>query len=292
MSSQTRPAFLPTGLRMPVLVTLTAALLSGCAHSGPSGGSTDAAQTIDPGYQLSPETQGQGRVAQADLSAPTRTAARIAMAEGNVAGAVVHLSKVYDENPRDRTVAYDLARHMRYVGALSEAEQVLKNHLAVHSGDSLFRLELAKVMIAAGRPAEAVETLTALDAERPEDPAVLQALGVAHDRAGDHVAAQQAYDAAMALDRPSAALLNNAAMSHLLSGDVDKAEALLRQAAIAHGAGPQVRQNLAMVLALKGQEAEARQVARQSGAGPNAEDALAFYAELGARDDVWSRLSN
>ncbi|MCI4662147.1 MAG: hypothetical protein MRY63_10055 [Neomegalonema sp.] len=249
--------------------------------------------SIDPTYAISPERSAQA-TSDPQTARFTAEAAQIAMREGKVGGAAVHLSKLYDQNPRDKQITYDYARHLRYSGFLSVAKQVLGNGLAIHPQDPLLLLELAKVHIAAGEPSEALMRLQVISASRGKespgkDPSVLQTKGVALDRMGRHAEAQEAYHSAMTLDRPSASLLNNLGMSYLLSGDSEKAEEVLRQATVAHGAGPQVQQNLAMAMTLNGKEAEAESIARSATPAGLGQQALDYARGLIRRDHAWTR---
>ena len=282
------------------LVVLTATtMLAGCVTTGAEKGTLAETQvatsnvTIDPSYTLPPElTEGPvSPTPEAELRY-VRSAAKIAMESGQVAGAAVHLSRLYDESPRDKRVIYDYARHLRYVNALNEAQLVLNDGLALYPDDPLLRLESAKTAIALANPDEALVTLKALRQTHPNDPSILQMVGVAHDRKGEHDVAMQAYEAAMAIGRPTAPLLNNAAMSRLMAGDLDRAEALLRDALAAPGASPQVRQNLALTLTLKGDEEAARQVSAQALPEPLAEKAVAAYSAIARAAHPWQRLAD
>lgn len=285
--------------RRAAVVLVAAATLSGCVTTG-AGHSTltpvdssRSAITIDPSYQLAPE-QTAGPIdptPEADLRY-VREAAKIAMDRGAIAGAAVHLSRLYDESPRDRRVIYDYARHLRYIGALNEAGLVLNDGLAIYPDDPLLRLESAKASIAEGDAEAAVITLTALRADHPRDPSVLKTLGVAFDRLGDHMAATEAYEAAMAVGRPTAPLLNNAGLSRLLAGDLDRAEALLREALSSPGAGPQVRQNLALTLSLKGDEAGARLISAQAVPEPLARKTVSAFSQIGREGHAWDHVGD
>jgi Flp pilus assembly protein TadD len=68
------------------------------------------------------------------------------------------------------------------------------------------------------------------------------------------------------------AILANMAMGPLTAGDLDTAESLLRRAVSHPEAGLQVRQNLALVLGLKGDMAEAERMLRRD-LPPEAADA-------------------
>ena len=201
---------------------------------------------------------------------------------------MAHLSKLADKYPQDRSVAYNLARHLRYLGKLPAAEKTLNDALATNPHDQLLRLEMAKLKIADGEARSAIAILEKLRAELPKDPAVLQALGVSYDRTKRHTDAQAVYAEAMQLGRPSAALLNNDGLSRMMSGDLDGAIQQLRRASSAPGSTPQVRQNLALALSLKGDSKEARRVAVESLPQDKAEKALSVYGDIAKSQDAWS----
>ncbi len=72
-----------------------------------------------------------------------------------------------------------------------------------------------------------------------------------------------AHQRALSLAPDNAATLTNLGMYYATHGDPAQAEPLLRKAAAAPGAGPQERQNLALVLGLEGRYDEAERLARQ-----------------------------
>lgn len=292
------------GVRVAGAACLAALFLSGCATlsldtvegqggsgQGGSGGGQTEQISVDPTYGAPPPAPPTD-LDPRQLEQYYRRAAEIAMAERQLYGAVAHLSRVLETSPGDQRVAYDLARHLRYVGATVDGERVLTGALERNPGDALLRLEMAKNLIAQGRADDAVALLTTLRQERPRDPAILSTLGVAQDRRGDHAAAREAYDAAIALGSPSAALLNNAGLSRLLNGDATGAVTLLRRAAGATGATAQVTQNLALALVMTGEREEARRLIESSMPAEAAGRALAYYERLAQRPetlrDAWS----
>lgn len=281
-------------LRRSVAAVALAAALAGCGASTSSGPASimDTAQlstrTIDPSYSVAAEDRAGPIKDVTQTDEHLRMAAEIAIKEGKIHGAVAHLSKLAERHPGDKVVAYNLARHLRYIGSLPAAEKALNDGLAIHPKDQLLRLELAKVKIADGEAEEAVRILEPLREELPTDPAVLQALGVSYDRLKRHDDAQQVYAAAMELGRPSAALLNNDGLSRMMSGDLDGAIKQLRRASSAPGATAQVRQNLALALSLKGDEAEAKRVAQEALPREMADKALEQYRDIAKTQDAWS----
>src|SRR6185437_4152667 len=80
---------------------------------------------------------------------------------------------------------------------------------------------------------------------------LFSAQGISYDQKGVYQAAQASYARALALKPDEPAVLNNNALSHMLSGDLDGAEKLLRQASPFAAAYPRIAQNLALVESLK-----------------------------------------
>lgn len=282
-------------VRAAVTAGLLSVLLAGCAaqtaevnNFGIETGDISGARSIDPAYAVPVEDSAQTRASDGPMAKYIERAAEVAIEDKQIYGAVVHLSKLYEDDPRNQSVAYDYARHLRYVGALDEAERVLADARALHGEQALLRLETAKLRVAAGRADEALSLLEPLLADQPDDPSILQTKGVALDRMGRHEEAREVYRHAMESGRPTAALLNNAAMSHLLSGAPAEAETLLRQAAAAPGATAQVQQNLALALTLQGKLDEARRVAEAAAPKAVVEPSLEYYQTIAAVSHAWS----
>lgn len=285
-----RTAARPTG-RSIVIVAALATALSGCA-TGPSL-LDDAEAFGDLQTAATPPPSRLGQQSAPDAFTPFyRQAAAVAISEGQIYGAVGHLAKVHEADPGDADVAFELARHLRYIGALGDAETVLGNAIGLHPENTDLLLERGKLLVAQGRAGEAEAILTRLAEADPKNPDILLALGVARDRRGDHASAQAAYRQAIDLGAPSAELLNNAALSQLIEGDADAAVSLLRRAAAAPGATAQIRQNLALALTVAGQRDEARRIVEENLPEEIALDTLALYDRLAASDggqaDAWS----
>lgn len=252
---------------------------------------------IDPNFEIASKAEraaadADPKARRARLSgaflAYIREAAETSIEAGRTYGATVHLATLYENDPRDKAVAYQLARHLRYLGAHADAERIVRDALTAHAGDPLLRLEQAKILIADGRADAALAVLRPLRAERPRDPSVMQAVGVALDRKGAHDRAQAVYAEAMAIGRPNASLLNNAGLSHLMGGDPKAAAKLLRRAASASGATAQVRQNLALALSLSGDKAGARAMAESAAGGAEqAEALLAMFDAIAPTVTAW-----
>lgn len=79
-------------------------------------------------------------------------------------------------------------------------------------------------------------------------------------------------------------ILNNLGLSRALGGDLPGAEQSLRQAAAAPSAPAKVRQNLALVVGIKGDYSEAQKLVRADLPERVAANNLAFYQQFHPRD--------
>ena len=104
----------------------------------------------------------------------------------------------------------------------------------------------------APEPDEAIATLSDVVTRVPGDWRALSALGIAHDVTGDPEKAQTRYNAALVVSPNAVSVLNNLALSLTLSGNLAGGIKTLERAARLHNAGVQVRQNLALLYAMKG----------------------------------------
>jgi Flp pilus assembly protein TadD len=101
-------------------------------------------------------------------------------------------------------------------------------------------------------------------AHTPEDPdwRILSAQGATLDQLGRFEEARQYYASALKIAPDEPAVLSNLGLSYVLSKDLPMAEETLRRAHSHPGADPRVRANLALVVGLRGNLAEAEKIAK------------------------------
>jgi Flp pilus assembly protein TadD len=170
---------------------------------------------------------------------------------------------LHERNPTDLAVVLPYARSLRLVGLCEESIEVLTPLVEAHPKHTALLFELAKNQIGAARPADAVpilKRLVGLDKKMWE---AWSALGVAHDYLGQNAEAQENYLQALALAPENPMVLNNLALSQARAGALPIAIATLERAARHPRARAQVRQNLAVMLALKGDAGAAERLVRQ-----------------------------
>lgn len=227
---------------------LLAAALGGCANNRPEVMASLPSQT-----QLS-ETEWRQRadtLAQQYRSRPNDPATAIAYAQalrasGQRAQAAAVLQQASIRNPKDKTVLGAYGRALADVGQFSQALDVL------------------------GR------------AHTPDQPdwQVLNVQGAVLDQMGKHAEARRYYETALKIAPDEPTILSNLGLSYMLTKDLPRAEMTLRRATADSRAEPRVRQNLALVLALKGNFDEAERLSAEGLPPEQARSNIAYLREM------------
>ncbi|MCC7166364.1 MAG: tetratricopeptide repeat protein, partial [Rhodospirillales bacterium] len=170
---------------------------------------------------------------------------------------------LYERNPTDLATILPYARSLRLVGLSEEAIEVLAPLVEANPKHTGLLFELAKNQIGAAKPAEAVPSLKKLVGMEKRLWEGWSALGIAYDYLGQSAEAQERYLQALSISPENPVVLNNLALSQARTGALPIAIATLERAARHPRARAQVRQNLAMLLALKGDAGQAERLVRQ-----------------------------
>jgi Flp pilus assembly protein TadD len=186
---------------------------------------------------------------------------------------------LFQKHPDDPELALALARDLRRAGRHQQAIDVANGFLDRHGQQPALLGELGKDYLAADRLGLAERTLRVASAAAPQDWQVRSALGVTLDYQGNHAAAQEVYAQALAITPDNPVILNNLGLSQAQAGQLAAAKATLRRAADQPAATAQTRQNLALVEALSGNPEAAERLARQD-LSPEMARANADYFKL------------
>lgn len=141
------------------------------------------------------------------------------------------------------------AQDLRQSGDPAAAIKILGPLLLAAPDDPTVVGEYGKALVAQGRGNEAITFLNRAIMLSGNDWKLYSALGVACDSNGDSVKARNAYEHALKLQPGEPSVLNNYALSRMMSGDVAGALDLIRQAAAA-SKDPKIARNLAMLESL------------------------------------------
>lgn len=249
-----------TRYKAPAGIILMAAALSSCAMTGGTSQQKDKlAAVIDPSL---------------------RSAADTAEANFDYKTAAGHYRALYQRHPDDLQIALKLMRVLRYAGSSQQAIELGDHLTAKHGQNAAILAELGKAYLAADRVNIALRYLEEARTKAPADWDVWSAIGVAFDYQQRFEDARQAYEQALSLAPDHPQILNNFGLSRAQAGDLGAAVSLLERAADQPRANAQVRQNLALVMAIKGDVAAAERLARKDLPGEIVRSNVAYYKLL------------
>lgn len=216
----------------------------------------------------------------ANVEPALRQAAMMSERNASYGEAAQHYAALHARHPEDKAITLALARNLRFAGNPQRAIAVINSSATGQSPDALTLLELGKDYLAADQLNLAKPTLERAKAAAPLNWEVLSSLGVVYDYEGDYQKAQQQYDAALFMDPENPTVLNNKALSLAQQGRLEEAVTTMKLATDQPSASAQARQNLALLMALKGDAEAAERLARKDLPPAVAEANIEYYRSL------------
>ena len=200
------------------------------------------------------------------------------------ATAVSYYRNLYRRNAADVEAVIGLSRGLRQLRQLRQAREAQAIVLRALKGapkDLQLRAELGKVQLALGEPLKAVDSLSRVDAEATTKRWDIKvALAIAYDSVGMYEQAERRYRQALDISPENAVIMNNFALSLAQSGKLPEALEIMERAASLPEATPRMRQNLAMLYAMKGDLASAEQYVRRDMPREIADQNMIYYRQL------------
>lgn len=148
--------------------------------------------------------------------------------------AINHFRNLIKEKPGELQAHLGLSRNLRWAGQPGDAAIVLEKVKKQFGDDGAYLAELGKVRINQGMVAQGVAMLGKAANKNPNDWRLHSALGIGFDYLSNYGEAQQSYARALELCPDDPAVMNNMAISHGLSGNIDRAIITL-ESALAYG---------------------------------------------------------
>ena len=239
MGSKTVDMTFAAHFRCPVFALLIATALGGCTLLTPDGesvGTSPAAESL---------------VNMGDFAAE----------RGQLSSAIGLYRQAISADPTSVSATTRLGETLGQANRYPEAVAAFRRGTTLDPNNPRILRGLGNVLIAQGRPAQAMEPLGQALAVEP-DPRTLNSLGVAHDLLGQHEEAQAIYRQAIALDSADPDVIGNLALSLSLDGQHDLAVQTAQSASVAPNAAPRHRHTLALVQGLAGRREDAANTAR------------------------------
>lgn len=173
------------------------------------------------------------------------------------------LGEKYAADPGDVGMALRYSQALRATDQRPQAVAVLQQVALRNPKNSAVLAAYGKALSDVGRFQEAADVLQNAHTPARPDWRVLSAQGAVADQLGDHARAQAFYEAALKIQPDEPTVMSNLGLSYALARQLEPAETILRRAAELPRADARVRQNLALVLGLRGKLAESEEVSRR-----------------------------
>ncbi|MBO0345695.1 tetratricopeptide repeat protein [Roseibium sp. CAU 1637] len=235
-----------------VMAVTAAALLGGCANSRHGSVGTHAAP-------VSGSAQPGSAAAQAQVS---------------------QWGQSYNRAPQNPQAILGYANALTQNGQTAQSMAVLRKGVLQHPNNQPIASAYGKVLAINGQFEESLNVIKRVQTPAKPDWKLLSAEAAVLDQMGNHARAKTLYHQALQINPNDPSILNNLALSHLMSKELPEAEYTLRRAASAPGADSQVRQNLALVLGLQGKFQEAEQVASTDISPEDAKANIAYLRQM------------
>jgi Flp pilus assembly protein TadD len=172
------------------------------------------------------------------------------------------LGEKFRANPKDADVAIRYAQALRASGQRAQAAAVLET-AALHNPNSKPVLgAFGRALADIGNLKQALDVLNRAHSPDQPDWRILSVQGAVLDQMGRHEEAQRYYASALRIVPDEPSVLSNLGLSYALSKDLKRAEETLRRASERGGSDKRVRQNLALVVGLRGRFQEAETIAK------------------------------
>ena len=201
-------------------------------------------------------------------------------------------AEYWQKHPEDSNAAISYAAHLRALNKQDQALSVLRKTVISNPQDTQLLAAYGKQLAIMQQFPEANKVLFKATATGSPSWETMSLHGTVLDRLGKHNDARTQYRAALKASPGNNTVMNNLAMSHAISGDPKKAEAMLLDA-IAKSGGKddgQLRQNLALVLGLQGEFARARKVLAKV-LPPHQVDAnMTYIKQMISQRNTWQQI--
>ena len=168
----------------------------------------------------------------------------------------------YRANPKDPDAALAYGQALRSNGQRAQAAAVLEQANIANPGSKPLLAAWGRALADNGNFQQAFDVLS--KAHTPDNPdwRILSVQGTVLDQLGRHEEARAYYTSALKIVPGEPSVLSNFGMSYVLTRELPKAEEVLRQAYANPKADSRVRQNLGLVVGLRGHFAEAETIVK------------------------------
>ena len=210
--------------------------------------------------------------------------------ESRNVGSAAEWTERYKAAPNDPNVALNFALALRAEGRPAQAVEVLQKTMVQFPGEPTIASAYGKALAEKGDFDEALKVLRSANSPRTPDWRLTSAEGAVHDQMGNTAEARRLYEAALKIVPDEPTVLNNLGLSYTLTNELPKAEATLRRAVASPRADSRVRQNLGLIIDLQGRFDEAARVVSQELPPQQAEANVAYLRTMLTQPNTWKQI--
>jgi Flp pilus assembly protein TadD len=203
--------------------------------------------------------------------------------------AAAYWGERYRANTKDPEAAIRYAQALRATEQRVQAAAVLEQSSMENPHNKQVLGAYGRALADVGRYEQALDVLGRAHSPDQPDWHILNVQGAVLDQLGRHEEARRHYASALKIKPNDPSVLSNLGLSYVLTNDLKRAEATLREAAAQPGAAPKVRQNLALVVGLQGRFDEAEKIVRADLPPVEAEANVAYLRDLLAQQKNWKK---
>lgn len=196
----------------------------------------------------------------------------------------------FESNPSDREAAIGYAQALRANGQTAQAVAVLQRAVLQNPRDGMVASAYGKALAANGDFQEALKVIRRSTDPTAPDWRLLSAEAAIQDQLGNPTEARRIYFEALKIAPNEPTILNNLGLSYVLTNELPAAEKVLRQAVASPQADARVRQNLALALGLQGKFAEAEKVATAALPPAEAAENMAYLKTMMSQQNTWKQI--
>jgi Flp pilus assembly protein TadD len=194
------------------------------------------------------------------------------------------------QTSQDRDTALNYAQALRANNQPEQAVAVLQDAMLKYPHDPAVASAYGKALANNGDFDQALKVIRNANSPTNPDWRLLSAEAAILDQLGQSAEARNIYATALKIAPDEPTILNNLGLSYLLTNDLRSAETMLRHAAASPRADSRVRQNFALVLGLEGKFAEADQVARAELSPEQAAANVAYLKSMLQQQNTWRQI--
>ena len=223
------------------------------------------------------ENLGAENTPQTDKKSALKRIAENVKRSGDMQAAAQLEAQIIEMDQHDPQAFINLADSVKNYGSKADVLDILQEGEKLNPDNAELKIALAKLALEDSNPQKALAKLEQIKGEKSRD--YYNFKGVALDLQGEYKQAQKVYKQGLEDNQRDSLLLNNLALSKLLTRDFDQAISILQEL-VERNSGGKYAHNLALAYGMNGDAEKARKILGRELKPEEIEENLRIYNEL------------